>query len=587
MLDVEEVSVYTPCPAQNDERNHDFRNSIQDYGAVVVLEKSKDGNFSILIASDNSEAIIGHSPAELFDMNGFADILAEHELKVLIDRVESASERVGHPTDVFNLSICTPSGPANDFACVIHAVASDSTLFVCEFEPQQGECLACRLTYTRHSKRCRAEARQCRGSGDGRAMDVLATISRAHECMSTASTLKSLLESLSRILKDITGHQDIFIHRYDKHWGGRVIARDTEDQPFEYSSEASTTYNLPEEYRELYENLSVHVHVDQGQKSASLVGPLDRLDIRPVYLQVPPGTNVTELHGFDGGTERSRVSIPLKVSGKIWGLIICHSRKPVTAPVSFLTRSLCRLVGDLASRTMENMATSSIISARGPIMLRPDSGNRAAIAFATPKDLLGTFKSDFAISSTSGIKKFVGLAKAPQEGFALFEYLQSRKMTDTMMSLDFSVDLPDLYYQPGLHSVVGLLYIPLSLNGKDFVVFFRDRDTDCPERRPNSWTETDLQNAAMIRVMYCKFGSLWKQKVDALEETHLYRLLMSNSSHEFRTLLNAINNYLDFAGEGQLEKAVSESVMMAKATSQSLLGAVTRLLGVVAKGLEP
>lgn len=34
-------------------------------------------------------------------------------------------------------------------------------------------------------------------------------------------------------------------------------------------------------------------------------------------------------------------------------------------------------------------------------------------------------------------------------------------------------DFPDLHYAPGLKAISGLLYVPLSAGGSDFIVFFR------------------------------------------------------------------------------------------------------------------
>ena len=84
-----------------------------------------------------------------------------------------------------------------------------------------------------------------------------------------------------------------------------------------------------------------------------------------------------------------------------------------------------------------------------------------------------------------------------------------------------------------------------------------------------------------------KLGGISKEKENALQENRLCRLLVSNSSHEFRTLLNAITNYLEFAQDGQLDARTNEAVMLAKKTSQLLLEAVTKLLGHIERGLEP
>lgn len=130
------------------------------------------------------------------------------------------------------------------------------------------------------------------------------------------------------------------------------------------------------------------------------------------------------------------------------------------------------------------------------------------------------------------------------------------------------------------------MFVPLSQDSEDFVVYFREAHFDtCPDRGVDAWSEADVQNAAMMRTVYFKFSAIRRERNNALEEGHMYQLLLSNSSHEFRTLLNAISNYLEIAEEGRLDVEASELVKSAKNTSQSLLSAVTKLLNCIGQGL--
>lgn len=167
------------------------------------------------------------------------------------------------------------------------------------------------------------------------------------------------------------------------------------------------------------------------------------------------------------------------------------------------------------------------------------------------------------------------------------EYLRARKLTVNLMSTDSMVDFPDLHYKPGLRHVKGILFIPLSPDGEDFVVFFQEVTSTSSDQQINTWTESDIQNAAVLRVVSWKLDTISKEKDNALQENRLCRLLVSNSSHEFRTLLNAITNYLEFAQDGQLDAKTNEAVESAKNTSRLLLEAVTKLLGHIEKELEP
>ena len=55
----------------------------------------------------------------------------------------------------------------------------------------------------------------------------------------------------------------------------------------------------------------------------------------------------------------------------------------------------------------------------------------------------------------------------------MLEYLRMRQITNVMTSQDIKLDFPDLRYQPGFTVIAGLLLVPLSASGQDFIVFFR------------------------------------------------------------------------------------------------------------------
>lgn len=54
------------------------------------------------------------------------------------------------------------------------------------------------------------------------------------------------------------------------------------------------------------------------------------------------------------------------------------------------------------------------------------------------------------------------------------------------------------------------------------------------------WTETDVETAAVLCLVYGKFIKVWRQKEAAMENSQLTQLLLANSAHEVRTPLIAI-----------------------------------------------
>jgi light-regulated signal transduction histidine kinase (bacteriophytochrome) len=564
--------------------------SIQSFGAAIGLEQDVDGKLLVFMSSDNSEAILGYSPDDLFALRNFVDLLDQQETDSFLEYIASAHDRASYSDtlNVFDLSIRDQHGLIRCLSCVIHAAISRPSLILCEFVPQPS------ATFTRQSQR--TTSRKTRTdtrpplSRKGSASDTLNTMSKAHRTISVASTIENLLESLVASIKVATGHSDISVHRFDSHCHGRLVAQSDSEENFACYPHSSgpESCSVSPECRTIFETLEIQEHSNQIQETARLIFRPDtthehHFESKSLYLRTLPDFPV---HGLDEGSGKSRVLIPLRVSGKLWGVVVSKSA-PSHAAITFLGRGLCRIIANAASTKLENLNASSVLDARGPFSSNSRSDNKSAVAFASPRDFVKSLRADFAISFIDNTKSLIGSAREPQEGLALVEYLRLRKHTEILSSNDFAADFPMLRYRPGFQSVKGLLFVPLAQDSDDFVVYFRESQSSIqPEQAVDPWTETDLQNAAMMRVVYLKFSAIWKERNSALEESHVYKLLVSNSSHEFRTLLNAISNYLEIAQEGRIDIKVRELVESAKNTSQSLLFAVTKLLDCIEKGLE-
>jgi signal transduction histidine kinase len=153
------------------------------------------------------------------------------------------------------------------------------------------------------------------------------------------------------------------------------------------------------------------------------------------------------------------------------------------------------------------------------------------------------------------------------------------------------------------------LVIPLSLGGGDFLVFFRKgqlreirwagnpyekitragseyleprtsfrRWTETVIGMSTEWTEDQKETAAVLGLLYGRFIEIWRQKESAGSNNRMTRLLIRNSSHEVRTPLNAIVNYLELALENPIDDNTREILTKAHKASRSLIYVIDDLL---------
>lgn len=129
---------------------------------------------------------------------------------------------------------------------------------------------------------------------------------------------------------------------------------------------------------------------------------------------------------------------------------------------------------------------------------------------------------------------------------------------------DVSQTFPDIAAPGFFKTISGLLVIPLSRQGRDFICFFRQgqlkhihwagnpyqkllkegtsydleprksfklwSETVMGKSKP--WTEEQIETAGVLCLVYGKFIDVWRQKEAALQTNQLQALLLSNASHE-------------------------------------------------------
>jgi nitrogen-specific signal transduction histidine kinase/CheY-like chemotaxis protein len=87
-----------------------------------------------------------------------------------------------------------------------------------------------------------------------------------------------------------------------------------------------------------------------------------------------------------------------------------------------------------------------------------------------------------------------------------------------------------------------------------------------------------METATVISLLYGRFIEVWRQKAFTGQNTLMTRLLIRNSSHEVRTPLNAIINYLEMALESDMSEDTRELLRNAHTASRSLVYVIDDLL---------
>ncbi|MCJ1420952.1 Light-sensor Protein kinase [Xylographa parallela] len=617
--------------------------AVQGFGLLIALFETAEGKLPIRIVSENSSRIIGHTPKQLFELDSFLDILSEEQADNLLDHLDFIRDQDADPAtngpEVFTLAIRSSiTKQTRKLWCAMHINRNNPDLIICEFEleddqefplvplqaptPEPPEnTLQANPTAdeiaestTNSSRPLRVLRSARKRKGEAAAMEVFNIMSQVQEQLANAPNLETFLKVLVGIVKELTGFHRVMIYQFDQSWNGRVVTelvdpRATKDL---YKGLSFPASDIPKQARDLYKINKVRLLYDRDLITARLVcrtvEDLETpLDLTYSYLRAMSPVHIKYLENMG---VRASMSISINAFNELWGLIACHCYGAKGMRVSFPIRKMCRLVGDSASRNIERLSYASRLQARKLINTAPSESNPSGYIIASSDDLLKLFDADCGMLSIRDETKILGKLDETQEALAMLEYLRVRKITSVMSSHDIVTDFPDLRYSPGFTVLAGLLLVPLSAGGSDFIAFFRKGQrrevrwagnpydkyvkegtegyleprksfktwSETVIGKCREWTEEQIETAAVLCLVYGKFIEVWRQKEDALQNSQLTRLLLANSAHEVRTPLNAIINYLEIAMEGPLDSETRENLTKSHSASKSLIYVINDLL---------
>lgn len=616
--------------------------AVQGFGLLIALQEIEECKFQVRVVSENSERIIGYTPKQLFALESFTDILSEEQTDNLLDHVDFIrGEDVDPATngpEVFTLAIRSPARKMHKMWCAMHSNEHNRELIICEFELEDDpinplvplgegtpeppedtlqseptpEEFAESTVNTSKPLRVLRSARKRKG--EAAAMEVFNIMSQVQEQLASASTLDSFLKTLVGVIKELTGFHRVMVYQFDQEWNGRVVTelvdpRATKDL---YKGLNFPASDIPKQARDLYKVNKVRLLYDRDQETARLVcrtiEDLETpLDLTFAYLRAMSPIHIKYLANM---AVRASMSISINAFSELWGLIACHSYGSKGMRVSFPIRKMCRLVGDSASRNIERLSYASRLQARKLINTVPTESNPSGYIIASSDDLLKLFDADSGLLSIRNETKILGKLEQTQEALAMLEYLRIRKITSVINTTDIQRDFPDLRYSPGISVIAGLMLVPLSVSGADFIVFFRKGQlrevkwagnpyekflregtegyleprksfktwSETIVGKCREWTEEQIETAAVLCLVYGKFIEVWRQKEAALQNSELTKLLLANSAHEVRTPLNAIINYLEIALEGAIDQETRENLSRSHSASKSLIYVINDLL---------
>ncbi|KAL3420863.1 hsp90-like protein [Phlyctema vagabunda] len=618
--------------------------AIQKFGALVALKYDSDGDLKVRVASENSQKVLQYNPEELFALKSFYDILEPTEFEGFENRVDHAiaigtDDLQETNLDVFTTSITSFDGITVRVWCALHVSQGTKDLVICEFEAYtdvfRHDDLFCRKkvpptpthtidnevsmeervkSTTIKSEPLRAVqlARRRKQSALG-TMEVFNAMTQAQQQLGAAKTIQSVLDILVGLVAELTCFHRVMVYQFDAQKNGCVVSELVDPQASDdlFRGLNFPASDIPKQARDLYIINRIRMLYDRDAETARFVGrsvedSAKPLDLTHSYLRAMSPLHIKYLTNMG---VRSSMSISLVLDNDLWGLVACHHYGDEGIRVSLPIRELCRNIGECAATNIDRLLMLRRIQARKPLSCVPPTQSPAGFIAASSADLLRVFDADFGLLNIQDEARAIGRLDPYPEALALLAHLQTRRHDSITYSDNINRDYKDLKYAPGINTIAGLLVIPLSVGGHDFIVFFRrgqlkevrwagnpyekalkpgnyhleprasfKRWTEYVVGVSSEWTDDQKDTAEVLSLLYGRFIEIWRQKESAGQNSRMTRLLIRNSSHEVRTPLNAIVNYLEIALENQIDEATQMVLQKAYKASKSLIYVIDDLL---------
>lgn len=293
-----------------------------------------------------------------------------------------------------------------------------------------------------------------------------------------AASLADEHRVVAKRIKEITGFDRVMIYYFHQNWDGEVLAEDIDEglEPFLHLRYPAS--DIPEQARALYLNhafrLIVDTHADPLPIVTSSAIALQELDLSNCVLRAVSPFHIQYLRNMG---VRTSFSVPLKVHGRLWGLISCHDTKHPRHLAMFV-RSTADLIGRIYSgRIAEHLD----VRRRDNQQLTLNFTNLLVDSLGDEKKTMASFRShesallklmdaEGAFVRIRGQEAFIGSCPSRE----IIEKMLVKIRSTTSLGVWKSENLKaELQLDATPREAAGALAIPLSFGFEELIVWFR------------------------------------------------------------------------------------------------------------------
>ncbi len=415
-----------------------FINSIQPYGALLVLDKAK---LNVIQASENV-VVLFHRPVDEIVASPFSSLVAPEDWPSLSEKMNRSSFRQSIPLRFTFLGV----------SCLAIMHFQEAQILL-EIEKKELGISDFSTIY----------------------QDVKYIIALLKE----AENVEEVCHVAAKEIKKMSGFDKVMVYRFDEEWNGHVMSEEKEENMDSYFGLRFPASDIPKQARELYLKNPYRWIPNNRYEPVKLQPVLNPLsfkftDLSPCNLRGVPAVHLEYLDNMKVGAS---MSTPIVKNGQLWGLITCHHKTP--RALHYDMRCAFELLSDFISAQLASQERESLLRHGSQLQLVQNSLYKQMVtAESSVEGLFSPPDSLFQLLDITGAAlfyqdKLIKIGQTPPETFVkeLLFWLKINKIDQvyTTTSISESIDIKT----PHNAIASGLLAIPISPKNEEYILGFR------------------------------------------------------------------------------------------------------------------
>lgn len=457
-------------------------------------------------------------------------------------------------------------------------------------------------------------------SDDGASVRYVDELRKLVNQVDSVGDLDQMLARGANQVREITGFNRVMIYRFEPNWDGVVVA---ESRDAEFESWLGLCYphtDIPAQARRLYMESPFRMIISTQTQPVPIVTRPGRgrseINLSCSALRAVSPLHIEYLNNM--GVHAS-FSVPIRVAGRLWGLIACHHYShDIHLPREI--RSSCELAAQVLSGRIADFISDRRLRLRNHVyefsqnLLSLVSEGKAAVqAFASAgPELLDLTQSTGAFVRLGGGEMCIGTTPDPAVIQKILDGLKQRPGLALWSSRSLKNDLPGI--DAADPKGVGALAVPLSFGFEDLFIWFRPEAVEevrwggkpDPEKadkllsprasfkawtevirgKSRQWTEADLEAAqhllfTFVKGIFKKAAELSKANSELEVVTRAKDEFIGMVSHELRTPLGVMIGWIDILkDEGLKDPRLTQAIDIIDRNARLQINLINDLLDI-------